>query len=244
LQNSPIQLGSIELRDFEIPQSVRFGGRQRLAVHALAGGRRIVERLGPDDDDIQFRGIFSGPAAETRACAFDNLRLSGEIVWLSWESFRRRVIVKSFVANYHSPWWITYQVSCVAVHQAGTASSEEMTIAALISTDLSSAMSIAAGIGFSLTSLQSALSNTNALTASTGDQAEAIAEVGSTLQGVNGQIDQQSTALSAQLPDGVDAVGVAQSYVSKVDYARSLAAAVSMRSYIGRIGANITGLGA
>jgi hypothetical protein len=75
-----MRLGSIDLQDFEVPQSVRFGGRHRLNVHVLAGGRRIVERLGPDDTEIQFRGTFSGPAAESRARAFDNVRLSGEIV--------------------------------------------------------------------------------------------------------------------------------------------------------------------
>jgi len=100
LQKSPIQLGSINLQDFEIPQTLRFGGRHRLTVHSLANGRRIVERLGPDDDEIRFQGSFSGPTAEGRARAVDNLRLSGEIVWLTWESFRRLTIVKSFTADY------------------------------------------------------------------------------------------------------------------------------------------------
>src|ERR1700722_8425959 len=123
-----MRLGSIDLQDFEVPQSVRFGGRHRLNVHVLAGGRRIVERLGPDDTEIQFRGTFSGPAAESRARAFDNVRLSGEIVWLTWDSFRRQVIIKSFIADYHSPWWISYQISCVVAHQVRIGSAESASI--------------------------------------------------------------------------------------------------------------------
>ena len=243
MQNSPIQLGAIDLQEFEIPQSVHFGGRHRLAVYALAGGRRIVERLGPDDDDIQFQGTFSGPTAGTRARAFDNLRLSGAIVWLTWESFRRQVIVKSFTADYHSPWWISYRISCVAVHQTTIASSAETGVAAIISADFASAMAIAVGSGISLTSLQGALSNTNSLTAGTGDQAQAVAEVGSVLQGIDSQIDRQSTALSASIPPDMGPADVAQSYVSKVNSAGALASVVDLRGYVGRIGVSIIGSG-
>jgi hypothetical protein len=212
-------------------------------VHALAGGGRVVERLGPDDDDIQFRGTFSGPSAEARARAFDTLRLSGDIVWLTWESFRRQIIVKSFTADYHSPWWIPYQIVCVTVCQTRIASSDDTSLAAIISADLNSAVSIAAGSGISLVSLQAALSNRNALTAGTGDQTQVIAEVGSTLREINGQMDRQSTALMASIPPGGARGDLAQSYVSRVNTANSLAAACNVRSYVGRIGVNVMGLG-
>jgi hypothetical protein len=117
VQNSPIRIGPIDLQEFEVPQSLRFGGRHRLVIHTLAGGQRIVERLGPDDSEIQFRGTFSGPFAEARARTFDNLRVSGGIVWLTWESFRRRIIINSFIAYYQTRWWIPYQISCVVVDQ-------------------------------------------------------------------------------------------------------------------------------
>jgi hypothetical protein len=243
LQNSPIQLGSINFQDFEVPQSVRFGGRQRLAVHALAGGRRIVERLGPDDDDIVFRGIFSGQAAETRARALDNLRLSGEIIWLTWESFRRRVILKSFIADYHSPWWIPYQISCIIVHQAGATGSQGVSAAALLSADLGTALAAAANASLSLTPLQTALSASNALAAGTSDQANAIAVVGSTLTTINYQIGQQSTTLVVPIPTTTAPGDLGQAYASKVSCAASLAAAVNVSAYVSRIGANITGSG-
>jgi hypothetical protein len=239
LLNSPIQLGSIDLQDFEIPQSVRFGGRHRLAIHALVGGQRTVERLGPDDDDIQFQGIFSGPNAESRARAFDDLRLSGEIMWLTWESFRRRVIVRSFTADYHSPWWIPYQIRCTVVHQRRIAATQRSSLAAMLFADLSTALFYAAGSGISLTPLQAAMSSTNALTAGSADQTTAIARADSVVQGINGQIDQQSSLLMDSFPSNAGTPGSSDSYLSKVESARSLAAAVNVRSYVGRIGINI-----
>jgi hypothetical protein len=241
LQNSPIQLGSFDLQDFEIPQSVRFGGRHRVAIHALAGGRRIVERLGPDDDDVQFRGTFSGPAAETRARAFDNLRVSGEIVWLTWESFRRQVIVKRFTADYRSPWWISYQISCLVVRQNRVALTGGASVATIVSADLSVAMSTATGTGISLASLQAALSNANSLITGTADQIQAIAAVDSTLLGINSQVVQQSEGLTTVLPPGTNPSDLGQSYLSQVNCASALAAAVSIRGYVGRIGVNISG---
>jgi hypothetical protein len=241
LLNSPIQLGSISLQDFEIPQSVRFGGRHRLAIHALVGGQRIVERLGPDDDDIQFQGIFSGPNAESRANAFDDLRLSGEIVWLTWESFRRRVIVGSFSAEYQSPWWIPYRIRCTVVNQRRNTPAQQASLAAILSADLSTALIYAAGSSLSLTSLQAAMSSPNALTAGSWDQTVAIAQADSVVQGVSGQIDQQSSQLTSSFPSDAGTSELSDTYLSKVGSAGSLAAAVNVRSYIGRIGMNIAG---
>ena len=130
-----------------------------------------MERLGPDDGEVAFQGTFSGANAEARVRAFDNLRLSGEIVWLNWESFRRRVVVKSFVADYHSPWWIPYKVSCVVVHQTGVAAASQIsTLSAMVSADLGSALSAVAGSSDLTHVIADRLSGTNALTRGTSDQ--------------------------------------------------------------------------
>lgn len=243
MQNSPIQLGSIDLRDFEIPQSVRFGGRHRLVVHTLAGGRRIVERLGPDDDDIQFRGTFSGPMAETRARAFDNLRMSGEIVSLTWQSFRRLVIVRTFSADYHSQWWIPFRVGCLVVRQNRASSTDVTNVAAVVSADLSNAASASGAAGISLASVQTALANANFLTPGTANQTQAVIGVVSTLQGINSQVVDQSVVLTTPLPPDTTPFDLGESYLSRVTSAGSLAAAVNVRAYVGRIGVNITGSG-
>lgn len=239
MQDSPIQIGTIHLQDFEIPASVRFGGRHRLAVHILSGGKRVVERLGPEDGEIVFQGTFSGPNAEARVRLFDNLRLSGEIVWLTWESFRRRVVVKSFIADYHSPWWIPYHVSCTVVHQAGILTAQTSVLGTLLSADLAAALSSDGGSTIQLTSLQSSLSRPNAVTIGTSDQSQALAAIGVALNGIDRQIAQQSTWLTN--PAG--ASSNVEEMTNTVDCAGSLASAVNIRSYIGRIGTNLTGMG-
>lgn len=239
MQDSPVQIGPINLQDFEIPPSLRFGGRHRLAVHILSNGKRVVERLGPEDGEIVFQGTFSGPDAEARVQLFDSLRLSGEIVWLTWKSFKRRIVVKSFVADYHSPWWIPYHVSCTVVHQAGITATQISVLGALVSTDLASALSAAAGMGIGLTSLQSSLSGVNFLTSGTSDQALAVADIGVTLTSIDSEIAEQSAQLISPTGPG----NHAEVMVATVRCAGSLASAVNTRSYIGRIGTNLTHMG-
>jgi hypothetical protein len=239
LQVSPIQIGTLNLRDFEIPESIRFGGRHRVIVHSLTGGRRTIERLGPDDSEIQFKGIFSGLDAENRARSLNDLRLSGDAVWLTWQSFRRQVIIKSFIADYHNPRWIPYRVSCLVVDQERNAASLVSIVMALLSSDLRNALSAAADPSIDLTNLQGALSRPNVLIASSDDQARAIGVVASTINAVNSVIDQQSTIFATSIRTSEAPSTRPQLFASRVGSAGSLAAAVNVRSYVGRIGVNL-----
>ena len=220
---------------------MRFGGRYRLAVHNLAGGRRVVQRLGPDDGEVAFQGTFSGPGAEARVRAVDNLRLSGDVVWLTWESFRRQVIVKSFVADYHSPWWVPYKISCVVFHQTGTMNSHSSTTSALISADLGNALSAVTGTAISLTPVQTALASANALTVGTSSQVQAVNAVADTLASINEQIALQTTLLATPIPTSSNPSGIIPALADALSSAGLLAAAVNAASYIGRIGTQING---
>jgi hypothetical protein len=243
LQVSPIQIGPLSLRDFEIPQSIRFGGRHRLSVHSLAGGQRTIERLGPDDSEIQFKGVFSGPDAEIRARDFNDLRLSGEVVWLTWESFRRQVIVKSFLGDYHSPWWISYRVSCIVVRQDQVAASALATIMSMLSNDFSSASQVAIAPQIDLGSLQAVLSGRNVLVVDSNDQVRAIAGTASTTRAANDLMDQQSAILAVPFESAQPQGSWGGLFADRVAAAASLAAAVNVRSYVGRIGVNIMSAG-
>lgn len=243
MQGSPIQIGSINLRNFEVPPSVRFGGRHRVAIHTLAGGTRVLERLGPDDGDIQFRGIFSGPQAETRVRAINNLRLTGEVVWLTWESFRYQVVVKSFMAEYHSPWWISYQISCLIAHQDGADDLRSLALSALVSADIAEAVAAASATMIELGPLQAVLSGSNALIAGTSDHAQALAAVGSSRAAIGQQIATQSAVLAAPFGTGAGVAAYGPGLQSTVASAGALAAAVNANAYVGRIGSRLTARG-
>jgi hypothetical protein len=190
-----------------------------------------------------FEGTFSGPNAEARVRLFDNLRLSGEIVWLTWASFRRRVIVKNFEADYHSPWWIPYHVTCTVVYQSRAVPTLLSVVGDIISSDLSNAALAVAGSAIDILALQKSLSSPNALTTGTSNQVQAIAAVNLTLGAMNLEIAKQSERLIRRPASTGNSDVQTKEFETIVESAGLLAATVTARSYVGRIGTKLTNIG-
>lgn len=243
MSSHAITIGSISLHDFEVPTSIHFGGRQRLVVHRTADGTRIVEPLGPDDGEIRFSGIFSGANAETRARALDNLRLSAAAVWLTWQSFRYKIIVGDFAATYNSRWWIPYRLSCVIVHQAGVRPSVLLSTRALILGALASAQSALAGIDVDMSPLSSALLNSGSLTPGSTANSQATVTANQSLSALQSRVDLQSQSLLS-LSQGSGAAPDTSAFGAQVGCSGMLANTVGASSYIGLICSNLGSLGA
>jgi len=140
MAESTLLLGTILFRGFELPERVRWGGAQKLAVHHLPGGARVIDALGRDDADIVWSGVFSGSDAALRARALDLMRVDGGFWPLTWNWFFYTVVIAKFVADYARPNWIPYCITCKVVRDE-TASAVEMAVslAANVLTDLSAA---------------------------------------------------------------------------------------------------------
>ena len=109
-----LTLGPVSFRDFEVPERLRFGGRQRLAVHLLPGGGRVVDAMGADEAPLEWSGVFSGPDAAGRARLLERLRRLGAVLLLAWEGWRYTVIIEAFEAEAMNPAWIPYSLrACV-----------------------------------------------------------------------------------------------------------------------------------
>src|SRR5476649_1984517 len=89
-------LGAETFQEFEIPESIPLGGAQQLVIHKLPGGARVIQPMGPDDDPIQWSGLFLGATALDRARAIDLMRVQGMPQQLAFFEFRYKVVVKSF----------------------------------------------------------------------------------------------------------------------------------------------------
>src|SRR4051794_6890856 len=110
-----LTLGSVIFQDFEVPESIGFGGEQALVVHKLPGGSRTVDAMGADHRDITWSGRFRGGIAESRAAILDGYRIAGTPLTLTWSSYRYQVVIKSFDPNYLAPFEIPYSITCVVV---------------------------------------------------------------------------------------------------------------------------------
>ena len=122
-------LGPVVFQGFEVPERLRFGGRQRLAVHVLPGGGRVVDAMGADEAPLRWSGVFSGPEAAARVRLLERLRRDGAVLPLSWEGWRYLVVIEVFEAEATNPAWIPYRVQACVVAAGDAVASEGVPLA-------------------------------------------------------------------------------------------------------------------
>jgi hypothetical protein len=116
----PLILGSIVFTAFEIPEQINFGGSQKMTVHTLPGGERIIDVMGRDEDAPSWGGIFLGNNAMDRAKQLDVLRAAGNVQQLSWGTLSYSVIIKSFQPEYKFAYHIPYKIVCEVLRDNAT----------------------------------------------------------------------------------------------------------------------------
>lgn len=142
-----LSLGGIvfQVGDYSPPAEMPFGGEQKLIVHKLPGGNRVIDVLGPDEDDIQWKGFFFSNDAINIAGNFDAMRAAGQVVPLIFAGMYRSVVIKHFrpkIRRY--PVWVDYDICCVVSQNPawGNLSAPTSTVDSLTQADLRQAGAI------------------------------------------------------------------------------------------------------
>ena len=140
---SPLTLGGFQFDSFSTPPRIGAGGKQAMRVHKLPGGARVVDTLGPDEDNISWSGEFFGNDTAGDIAFLDGLRAGGVVLELTFAGQFRSVIIDTF--QYHwrrEPLWAEYSISCLVYQNPSLGNLTATTggIDALITSDLSAAL--------------------------------------------------------------------------------------------------------
>lgn len=211
-------LGSVTFRDFEVPERITFGGTQKLAVHELPGGGRVIDVMGAQSADLVWSGVFTGADAAERVRLLDGLRLLAAEVPLSWDVFAYTVIIERFEAEYISPWWIPYHLICKIVQDPV---SDLVALGATLVGQVVSDLAVAA-TSVSFGAAQSAVAVSGAGTQGSAANLAAIGAISSGQQDIEAQMSNAGERLDgATLGDSVSAcgtlaeLGVARGYAGR-----------------------------
>jgi len=227
MSNVILTLGGVPFQDFEVPEQIRFGGGQRLAVHDLIGGGRVVDALGDDAGEISFSGIFSGNDAAARAQALDAACALGAAIPLVWDGFYYSVVIAEFAAVYTKPWWIPFALRCaVVVDPAATLAALVAPAASLISADLAAAGALAG-----LSGLPAGILGSTTATGLAAAQTQITAGIAST----GGALENNVTALNTA-PDAVTGIAAVNQMAAN---AAQLAGLAGMSGYVSRAATNL-----
>ena len=241
MTDTVLLLGPIAFTDFEVPAGITFGGSQRIAIHRLPGGARVIDTLGRDDATLTFSGIFTGTNATLRARAIDELRALGLPLPLTWDIFYYSVVIDRFQADYQNSHWIPYRISCTVIRDEAAAIVESaISIATAALSDIGSALASAGMAGIDLSNTQTVMSAPDATTNGTA----AFATTRSSLAEAQSTLDTSLTASeaslsSAGLSSATTANGAIASLSQATDAAGRLSQITRSQSYLGRAAINL-----
>lgn len=237
-------LGQVAFSDFEVPEHISFGGRQRLAVHELPGGLRIVDALGRSDGEVSWSGVFAGENATSRARLLDLMRVQGMAIPLTWDALFYSVVISAFEAQYRKNWWVPYRISCTVLRDdAVPIAPSVVSLAVQMSSDIGSALALAANAGINLAPAQFAVTAANATAPGTAASSAAQAALLQSQEQIGSAIsaaDQQLTALgtgtlAATSPAAAGAAAIADATAGL----GQLSYLTTANGYIGRSLANL-----
>lgn len=229
-------LGPIAFHDFEVPASINIGGAQRLAIHRLPGGTRVIDALGRDDSDISFSGTFSGPNASERARSIDEMRVAGAPIPLTWDAFGYSVVINKFEASYRSGWWIPYRLSCTVVcDDANGTIAPATSLESDALSDVTTACRFATAAGLELTEAQSAAAMPDAVVKGTATYASALIALASADAIIETGISLAEACLetASWSPDNLGPTAAA-ALNGMVSAAQQISALIVAQAYIGR----------
>ena len=137
----------------DLPDKIAWGGSQRLGIHQLPAGIRIIDAMGADDSDLAWSGMFFGPGALDKARYLDYLRKQGAPVSLSWDAFQYLVVVEHFEGEFERYYQIPYKITCKVLQdltQPGSAPPQN-SVDDLVTADMANILSVAQALGMTVT---------------------------------------------------------------------------------------------
>ena len=237
-----LMLGPVVFQNFEVASGIIFGGRQRLAVHHLLGGARVIDTLGRDDGRISFSGCFSGSSATLRARSLDELRASGTVLPITWDVFYYSVVISDLTADYQNGLWIPYRIACTVLRDEASALAQlAVPLATAVAADADAASTEALGSNVDLSFLRNPLTAEGATQRGSANFALAQAQLLGAQATLNGSIEATESSLAVADPLRVNRPDSAVAgLLSATDLAGQLNALATARAYINRATFNLS----
>lgn len=116
-----LTLGDFAFDRGELPESIAFGCSQKLQVHTLVGGARVIDALGSVPLRPEWSGWFSGPQALARARYLKQLAEDGQPLPLRFGEFAYIVLIASFFAEFRAGPHLPYAIALEVVRDLGSA---------------------------------------------------------------------------------------------------------------------------
>ena len=116
-----LRLGSFTFARGEVPEGIAFGASQKLHVHTLVGGARVIDAMGAVPLRPEWSGWFVGPQALARARFLKRLAEAGQPLALRYGEFTYTVVIAAFSCEFRAGPNLPYSITLEVVSDHGAA---------------------------------------------------------------------------------------------------------------------------
>lgn len=247
-------VGDVEFVGLEVPESATPGaGKQQTVVHKLVGGKRIVDVLGVDYDNLSWSGWFLGATAGERVSALETMRDTGVAVNFSLDDYNFSVVVSSFTPRYEFKYRRSYSIELLVIERLDApvrVNALSGALDALINSDVGQSLGLASIINVSavtsaINSVKSAVSQVQDFANATVDTIQTVIRpivaaqqiVQSTISQVAASVN-DITSLGGLIP-GNPVSNAANNLLRQSNALTQLAPLYQMQSVLGRLQKNV-----
>jgi hypothetical protein len=142
MTDGSVVLGGFVFFDHEVPNTLPFGGTQEYKKQVMVGGQKVVDAMGPNNDDISWSGRFRGAAAIGRASSVKAMMDAGAQVTLTWLGISRTVLITKFEPTTDKFYEVPYRITCCVVDDQSGGGGIISSLDSLVGGDLAAAVNI------------------------------------------------------------------------------------------------------
>lgn len=138
-------VGDVEFTGLEVPESVTVGAKQQLVVHKLIGGKRVVDVMGVDYDNMSWSGWMTGATAGDRVTELETLRDLGNPLTFNMDGYYFSVLIQSFNARFEHVYRRNYTIDLLVIARLDAPITTNVlsgTLDALINSDVGEALGL------------------------------------------------------------------------------------------------------
>ena len=253
MPDTTISLGGFTFTSWAVPERVNGGGRQRLAIHRLIGGGRVIDAMGWDADQIKFAGRMRGDAAQVNVRLLETLARVGTPVVFSYWASRYQVFVSKFAWRFERYYEIVYDLTLEVL--ADLTQDAWLSTTASLDDLFGADFALVSNLAPTVPALASNLSDVGAAQASAGPLQSAslasLAPLVSTLQAASTTVLSLQTSLDAAMPvcaagqvvAAGDPAQLAAALLMQLDDYQQQVAAVQAAAVLGRMQVNLATAG-
>lgn len=117
-------IGGYSLQGYATPEQFdQIGGSQVIEAHDFPGGTRTIQTYGAFADPMVFKGLLMGTSAFDVAQSLDRMRVSAQLISVTYAQFTYSGIISKFYARPKHQWHVPYELHFMPVaDQSGAVS--------------------------------------------------------------------------------------------------------------------------